>query len=305
MKKVFITGATGFIGYHCLPLLAERGYEIHAISSQFIGEREGPVHWHTIDLLNATQVFAVLEEIKPTHLLHFAWYTEPGKCWNAIENIAWTQASLDLLQSFSFHGGQRVVMAGTCAEYDWTYSYCSEEMTPLAPHCLYGICKHSLQAILSEYCKQKGLSSAWGRIFFLYGPREHPKRLVPSVINSLLSKKPAQCSHGNQIRDYLYVQDVADAFIELLDSELQGAVNIASGNPVALRDIIFTIADKLGGNDLIQLGTLTPSPNEPAMLVADVKRLKRELKWCPKIDLHTGLDRTIHWVKDKCTRSIS
>ncbi len=303
MKKVLITGATGFIGRHCLPILTQKGYEIHAVSPQFIGESEGPVRWHTIDLLNASLVFSLLEDIKPTHLLHFAWYTEPGKCWTALENIIWTQASLDLLQSFLVHGGQRVVMAGTCAEYDWTYSYCSENITPLAPHSLYGVCKHALQTILYEFCKQTKLSGAWGRIFFLYGPNEHPKRLVPSVINSLLAHKQAECTHGNQIRDYLYVQDVADAFVELLDSDLQGAVNIASGSPVALRDIIFKIADKLDGNDLIRLGALTPSADEPSMLFADVRRLTQELKWSPKIDLHTGLDLTINWARNNYTTS--
>jgi nucleoside-diphosphate-sugar epimerase len=67
-----------------------------------------------------------------------------------------------------------------------------------------------------------GRSSAWGRIFFLYGPHEHPDRLVASVIRSILAGQPARTSHGRQIRDYLYADDVADAFVAVLDRGAQG-----------------------------------------------------------------------------------
>jgi nucleoside-diphosphate-sugar epimerase len=149
----------------------------------------------------------------------------------------------------------------------------------------------------SVFSEQVGLSQAWGRIFFLYGPREHPNRLISSVIRALLLDQPARCTHGNQIRDYLYVEDVGDAFVTLLESGVEGPVNIASGHPIALREIIHKIAKKLDREDLVQLGALTTPPNEVPLLIANVDRIFNEVGWKPKWDLDHGLDETINWWK--------
>jgi nucleoside-diphosphate-sugar epimerase len=297
MKKVLITGAAGFIGRHCLPILLTKDYEVHAADSREAVQNVPDVCWHQVDLLNSSEICKLMGEVRPTHLLHFAWFTIPGKYWNARENFDWVRAGLDLLQVFEEFGGKRVVMAGTCAEYDWQYGYCSERVTPLAPATLYGTCKYSLQIMLEASARQTGLSAAWGRIFFLYGPHEHPDRLVPSVICSLLKGEPARCSHGNQIRDFLYVEDVADAFTALLESNVTGPVNVASGCPIALRDIIYEIAEKIDRKDLIQLGVLPVSVHEPHLLVADVSRLTNEVEWLPKYNLGRGLEQTIAWWK--------
>lgn len=298
MKIVLVTGANGFIGRHCLPLLIAKGYEVHAASSRIASNKIDNIYWHHVDLLDLKQTSNLIAEIKPSHLLHLAWYAVPQKYWTSIENLNWVQASLNLLQSFSMNRGQRVVIAGTCAEYDWRYGYCSEQITPFSPATLYGICKYSLQKILDIFAKQFGLSAAWGLIFFLYGPYEHSDRLVPSVILSLLKDHPARCTHGNQIRDLLYVEDVADAFVELLGSDVSGAINIASGCPITLRDIIYKIAEKLDRRDLIQLGALPVSEHEPHLILADVSRLTNELGWLPKYNLEKGLDQTIDWWKN-------
>ena len=95
----------------------------------------------------------------------------------------------------------------------------------------YAECKIALQQTLADVGRTQGLSTAWGRIFFQFGPHEHPERLVASVIISLLSGREAPCTHGRQIRSFLHVADVGAAFAALLDSELEGAVNIGSGEP--------------------------------------------------------------------------
>lgn len=297
MKRVLLTGATGFIGRHCIPLLASRGYDIHAISTRESLDSRSGISWHKVDLLASSQLQELVADVAPSHLLHFAWYVASGKYWASLENIHWVQSSLELLQAFIANGGERAVMAGTCAEYDWRYGYCSEKVTPLVPSTLYSACKHSLQIILDNVSKQTGLSSAWGRVFFLYGPYEHQNRLISSVIHSLLTGKQARCSHGNQIRDYLYVRDVADAFVALLESDVEGPVNIGSGRPVLLKDLVQMIADKLMNEEHINFGAVPVPLDEPPLVVADVQRLNKEVGWAPKYNLDQGLNETIIWWK--------
>lgn len=293
MKKVLLTGATGFIGQHAIPSLLAKGYEIHATTTHPVNTPSSDVQWHVCDLFNPDQTTALVAHLCPTHLLHFAWYTAPGKYWTSPLNLDWVRASLHLLQQFATNGGKRVVMAGTCAEYDWDTDLCREESTPLIPKALYGVCKASLYQMMNAYTKQIGLSSSWGRIFHLYGPREYPNRLTPSVIQSFLQKEIARCSHGTQLRDFLHVEDVADAFVTLLDSEIQGAINIGSGKPLTLKAVIEQIATKLDGK--VQYGAFTPSALDPPVLVPQVKRLFEELQWSPRYTLDHGLNQTIAW----------
>ena len=131
--------------------------------------------------------------------------------------------------------------------------------------------------------------------FFLYGPEEHPTRLVSSVITPLLKNREALCTHGEQYRDFLHVQDVADAFVALLESNIQGRVNIASGHSIQVKELIDKIANKLGKPELVKLGAIPFSEQEPLFIGANTKLLREEVKWSPKFDLDTGIDQTISW----------
>lgn len=297
MNKILLTGATGFIGRQCIPVLVEKGYEVHAVSSGQPGSGQEGVRWHRCDLLDPHETTWLMEKTQPSFLLHFAWYAEPGKYWTSMKNFDWVQAGLNLMKSFHESGGKRIVMAGSCAEYDWNHGYCIEQITPLAPATTYGKCKHALQILLDSYSKQSGLSSAWGRIFYAYGPYEHKNRLVASVISSLLENKPAKCSHGLVMRDFLHVQDIANAFVALLESDVRGAVNIGSGIPVLLKNLVLKIACKLEKPDLVQFGALQAPKDEARLLVADIQRLSEEVKWKPEFDLDSGLDHAINWWK--------
>jgi nucleoside-diphosphate-sugar epimerase len=303
MKKVILTGASGFIGRHTIPFLLQYGYQVHAIfhnKKPELNNRDN-LMWHSCDLLDTEDRKKLFTAIKPTHLLHFAWNVEHKTYLSSPDNPRWVAASLDMIETFQKNGGERAVLAGTCFEYDSECEKYSEETSPLRASSLYGICKIRLYETIKEIASKEGLSYAWGRIFFLYGPYEQPTRLIPSIIVSLLRNQSARCSYGNLVRDFLYVEDVASAFAALLESRVSGPVNIASGNPTALKDIVNRIADKLNKKKLVKFGDSPPPPNEPKAIVAEVARLNKETGWIPCYDLEQGLERSINWWKNHIT----
>ena len=302
-KRVLVTGAGGFIGrWSVAPLLA-KGYEVHAVLSGGTANIPAELHGATLqvaDLLDQSQADGLLERVAPTHLLHFAWIATPGVYWQSADNVRWLAASEHLLHRFRARGGVRAVMAGSCVEYDWSKGgVCQERSSPLADAATrsspYASAKIALQKSLAEFAGQQHLSAAWGRIFFQYGPYEHPDRLVPSVIRHLLMNQEALCTHGRQIRSFLHVADVGAAFASVLDSEIQGPVNIGSDDRIALADLIGRIASGIGRPDLIRLGARIPPTEEPPLLVPDIHRLREEVSWQPRFTLSAGLTDAIAW----------
>jgi nucleoside-diphosphate-sugar epimerase len=221
----------------------------------------------------------------------------PGSYLESINNFNWLVSSLHLLQKFAGSGGIKAVCAGTCFEYDLKDGYCTEYVTSITPTTYYGLCKSHLQSIGEKYSEKADFDFAWGRIFYPYGPFENPTRLVPSVINSLLTGEIAQCTHRNQIRDFLHVADVADAFVALLDTDVNGIVNIGSGKPVSIKELVLLIANNLRKEEDVRLGALPSRENEPPVIVADTNRLKKEVHWCQKYSLEEGIMDTISWWK--------
>ena len=299
MKTVLLTGASGYIGKFTIKYLLARGYSVHAVSSKTaVVSASENLTWHQANLLAPGEAARLLETVRPTHLLHFAWFVEHGKFWNAPENLQWLAASLCLAEKFAANGGKRMVAAGTCAEYDWSkHSVFAENFLPDRPQTLYGTAKSSLALTLEKFAAVSGFGFASGKIFFPFGADEVASRLIPSVIRSLLENTPAKTSHGNQIRDYMFVEDIAEAFVALLDGGVTGAVNIASGNPVRLKEIIGLIAEIIGKPELLRIGATALSQDEPPEIVADIKRLRTEVNFDKSFDLRERLRETVNYWK--------
>lgn len=293
MKRVLITGATGFFGRHCLKELLRRGYEVHACARHVLDQPD--VKWHSVDLMQPGAGAELVQRIRPTHLLHLAWDVGAG-FWSAPENISWVSATLSLLRAFHLWGGERFVAAGTCAEYDWTTlpDYVAED-APREPATLYGTAKDSVRRLIESYSRETGMSFAWGVLFFSFGSHERPDRLVSSIIRNLLAGRVAETTAGAQLRDFMDSRDVAAAFAALLDCAVEGSVNIASGEARALRDVVERLGGLTQRSDLLRLGALSMRPNEPQRLVANVTRLRREVGFVPRISLDQGLQDAINW----------
>jgi nucleoside-diphosphate-sugar epimerase len=310
MSRVLVTGAGGFIGRHTLSALLAGGFEVHAAtSSEPPSGAPAQVLWHRADLLAPGAAEALVARARPSHLLHLAWATRPGAFWTAPENLDWVAASLALLRSFGESGGRRAVVAGSCAEYAWQRrTHCVEEDwvdgtrvggtgvggTPILPATLYGAAKHGLHVVAAAWARQTGASLAWGRVFHLYGPYERPERLAGGVARALVRGEEALCTHGGQVRDFLYAPELGAAFAALLASEVSGPVNMASGEPVRVADVVAALAAAAGRPELVRLGARPTGGGEPERLTADVKRLREEVGWSPSLDLREGAERTVH-----------
>jgi len=301
-RRVLLTGATGFVGSHCIEPLRRRGFDVVATHHGRAPRSVDGVTWQSVDLLDAAAVQRLIDEVKPTHLLHLAWYVEPGKMIASPANLDWSQASLGLLRLFHAAGGERCVIGGSCYEYDWRYGYCNEQLTPLRPDTLYGAAKLGLCETLLGYAAATGLSAAWGRMFFLYGPNENPRRLVPSVILSLLKGDPALSSHGRQVRDYMHVQDAANGMVALLDSQAHGAYNVASGQASTIVSIVELLGELTDRRELLRIGAIPARANDAPLVVGDPAAALREFGWAASIALRDGLASTIDWWRKQSAR---
>ncbi|NLQ05637.1 NAD-dependent epimerase/dehydratase family protein [Cylindrospermopsis raciborskii] len=237
--KVAVTGATGFIGRHITSALLKKGYDVLLVGRSNNVQQSG-LPFVQLDLLEERN-HNWISEYKPSHLLHLAWYTEHGDYWESPLNINWCHSTINLIHAFAVQGGKRIVVSGSCAEYDWSFGYCNEIKTPSYPSSLYGTGKDCARRMSERICNTYKVSLAWGRIFLPFGSGENPKRLIPSITRAIIGSDPPFPIRVCQWRDFLPVEMVADGFLFLLEQDYPGIFNICSGKPVQLSEIVKRI----------------------------------------------------------------
>lgn len=289
--RLLLTGAAGFIGRHCLDALSgDPSLEIHAVSS-----RDRPaapaagVTWHRCDLHRAADVESLVRRVAPTHLLHLAWYTEPGLYWRSLENYRWLEATVRLMLAFAATG-QRAVLAGTSAEYAWGTDTCVEDVTPLRPASPYGVCKDAARAVVLSLAAETGVSACWARIFGVYGPGEPPSKLVSRIAAAVRAGKRYSVPARPLVRDCLHVADAARALTGLLRTPLQGPVNVGSGQAISVEEVARTVARAVGRPEAIDL--VGDGGDEPPHVVADISRL-RGTGWTARHSLEDGVRHAV------------
>ena len=296
---VLVTGATGFVGSHVVRRLLAAGERVTAVvrpsSSRWRLEGiEDRVELIQADLEDVEAVTAHLRRVKPETCIHTAWYAEPGKYLPSPKNLDSLRASLALLEELAKVGCRHVTGVGTCFEYDMASQPLSEDSLT-RPFTLYAACKLAFYVIATQRAPQLDMGFAWGRLFYLYGPYEDERRLVPAAVKALSTGQEFPTTSGTQVRDYLHVQDVASAICAVCLRRLSGPFNVCSAQPVTIRDVVGTIGELLGRPDLIRLGAYPDREWDPREVAGVNRRLVEEARWSPRYPLREGLANTIEW----------
>ena len=282
MKKIIITGATGFIGVHLVEKWIDRGAEIYAVvrpSSKNIARLPKCRNVHVVELeLGCYE-----------HLLNIVGDAD------FFYHLAWEGARVPYRDDalMQCHNYDCAIQAYDTAKVDEKY--------PCNPTTEYGRYKFKAGMDLLERAKRDGIKLIWTRIFSLYGPYDFSKTLVMSSIEKMLKNEPVQMTEGIQLWDYLYVSDAAEAFVLLAEKKCDsGVYNIASGEYKQLRSFVEDIKTVLKSESDLQFGVIPYGSYGPVNLIPDPSKIK-SLGWLPTVGFYEGIRRiSILLSLDKC-----
>lgn len=292
--RILLTGPTGFIGSAFVRLALSRDHQIAGLllpnepvpASLLPGK--APV-W-----LRGTLAEAPWKEIasfKAEVCLHTAWITTPGIYLESPENERFRDASLQFVRQLQKLGVNHIVGLGTCIEYQITSQPLSEERTPVAPTTTYARCKNELRLALEAEAGERGFTFCWGRVFYPYGPREHPSRLCSSIIRKLAHGERIVLKTPHSTKDYIYIEDLASALLTVVEKRYAGVINLGTGAGAAVQEIAELLGGYLGRRELVEAGS-QPEADPFPFVVADASKL-RGLGWRPAWTLAKGLEQMV------------
>lgn len=300
-NKILITGGSGFIGSHLLEIFAHKGITPYVL----IPPKENP--WRIQHLMSSVEVIEAsiddtsklhkaLAKIKPDICIHLAWYTEPGKYMQSRLNTRLFSDSIEFAYEAFLSGCRRFITAGTCFEYGFSAG-CIDETYKTKPDTMYAASKLAMQIVLENVARTFGRSYCHLRFFYQYGRKEDKRRFVPSVINSLLCNLEVVIERPEEARDYVYVNDTANAVWLAANSLFEGVLNVGSGKPITRKRIAVTIGNLLNKTKLIHINDEQQREQYPKIFYASTQKIKESLGWCPQYSITKGLQETIDWWK--------
>lgn len=271
MRTIVITGATGFVGRQVLRVLLGQGQLIRLIVRKG-SRRLSTIDTSQVEIMETPDLFSEpMEKLRGflkdvDTLIHVAWYAEPGKYLTSSNNIECLIGTLRLAQAFVDCRGRRFIGVGTCFEYDFNEGVLRTD-SPLKPLTLYAACKVSAYHAIKQFLSISAVEFLWCRLFYLYGEGEDERRLVPYLRRQLHAGEPANLTSGKQIRDFLDVRTAGRMIAEEALGRRQGAINICSGLPIAVKELAERIADEYGRRDLLRFGARPDNLIDPVCIV--------------------------------------
>ena len=284
--RVFVTGASGFLGGHVVRLLRAAGADVSA---------------PRVDLLDIPVLRTALADAQPDCVIHLAAYgARPGQRDRDRMFAVNVQGSVHLW-SILPPSVRRVVMAGTCGEYAAADAPVNERY-PCDPRTAYAASKHAAVSLLRAFAREEGRQIIVLRPFGPYGPGDDSDRVIPFTLRRLIAGHAVPLSQGKQLRDFAFVDDHARAFLLAVTADISDVspiYNIGSGEAVPLASVIETAADAVhpSARQLLQFGALPYRHDEGRMICADISAARRDLGYEPTVRIADGLASTVSWLR--------
>lgn len=295
-RKIFVTGAGGFIGSHLCRTLRDRGAEVHGVSRRMQVDNEGDMHWWQGDLADASIIRNLLARIKPDIIFHLASHVTGSRdlklVWPTFEsNLV---STVNLLTIASEIGCHRIILTGSLDEPESD----GGETVPCSP---YAAAKWASSSYARMFHALYQTPVVMTRLAMVYGPgQKDVSKLIPYVTLSLLNKQPPRLNSGQRQIDWIYVEDVVDGLIAAAQARnIEGRmIDLGSGTLVSIRTIVRQLANRIDAQIELLWGALADRPMEQTR-VANIANTYDITGWKPKTSLSMGLERTVDWHREQ------
>jgi len=302
--RCLVTGASGHLGSYLTRHLLDSGDEVVALvrPESNLWRLEGILDRMRIIRLDLCNVAARADDIHkeaPQTVFHCAWSGVTSGARNGPEQfVTNVTGALQLFHVTRDAGCQCWIGIGSQAEYGRQSQVLREDLIP-RPDTAYGLAKLCLGQVLQTLCELCGIRYVWLRLLATYGPKDHSQHLIPSVIEKLLARLRPSLTRGQQIWDYLYVQDAVEAIHLVANApSAKGVYNLASGETHSIREIVTRLRDMIDPGLPLGFGEVPQGPGTELNLQGDITRLRLATAWSPRTDLETGLRKTLDWYRN-------
>lgn len=298
MKKAIITGATGAVGTALVKELISHNVEVLVFCREGSKRNEQiPEHKLVIKrYCSLSELANVQNDTGKTYdiFYHFAWEGTTGTARNDMylqnQNVKYALDAVAVAKRFGCH---TFIGAGSQAEYGRVEGMLKSD-TPTFPEMGYGIGKLCAGQMTREYAHQLGMSHIWTRILSVYGPNDGAQSMVMSTINKLKNGEVPQFTKGEQMWDYLYSEDAAEAFRLLGERGIDGKIYVlGSGNVHPLAEYIKDIRNIINPNAEVALGAIPYSERQVMHLQADVDELHNDTGWTAHTTFIEGIENIL------------
>lgn len=279
--KILVTGATGFVGRHVVAALCARGHDIVAVARNRQKAIQMPwykdVNFVACDLYDP-EVDPAAMLGAPEAMMHLAWPGLPNYKGRFHFEVN-LPADYRFIKNMLIAGTQQVLVTGTCFEYGMQNGVLTED-APTFPNTSYGLAKDTLRKFLQALQTDLGFILQWVRLFYMYGPGQNSNSLFAQLDRAIdEGTEIFNMSGGEQLRDYLPVQEVARCLALLVEhSELQGIINCCSGQPISVRRLVEQHIVERNADIHINLGYYSYPDYEPMAFWGNRKKLDRCLE---------------------------
>lgn len=299
--KIFITGATGFIGTHLVRKLQNERHDLLLLTqkSENLSYNE-PLEKVKIVTGNLSDISGWKNELKkfqPDATIHMAWEGIPN--YDAKTSIKNLKYGLDLFTMLGELGCKRVISTGSCWEYGQNHGRLQEDMIP-KPSNAFTIAKNALHLMGKEIAKENDMIFIWTRLFYVYGPGQKETSLIPHIINYIRQGKKPDIKTPSAKNDYIYAKDVVDAINMILKKGKQSTTyNIGSGHSISVKEIVNIVYDLLKIKNEFDLDSTSKNEDSFVDYWADISKIKMEIGWEPKIDINEGIRRLVSYYENQ------